>query len=357
MNAQCRTRLSKTTRTRWLLLSGLAAIFLVGVVDHLTGPEISILGLYLPPIAWIAWSGGSRKGLLAGIQATLVWFCAQQSYNIHHPSPALFYINGLLHLIIFVGAGLLSAIIGQDKESLEKAVSDKTALLEKEIAERTRIQQEVADICAHQQRQIAYDLHDGLGQHLSGLAFKAKLLEQKLRTENPAEADEAAGITMAINDALRQTRLLSRSLESTYGGARGLKEALHKLGEELKSCQVSAVVRITSSLDSVNAVADTQLFRIAQEAVRNAREHGEARKIEINLESDQDSVVLSVRDDGTGFEEHPTGDGMGLRTMRYRAQCIGASLSIESRPGAGTAVSCRVPKGADLLQSSLEFSS
>jgi signal transduction histidine kinase len=356
MNAWWRAGPSKHGGQKWPFVLGFLAIPLVGVVDYLTGYEISILVLYLPPIALVAWFGGSFAGVVAGVQAAFVWLCADLSHDLGNSNPTASYWNAFLRLTVFVSLGLLFAIIRQNKDSLERAVAHKTSLLQKEIAERSRIQREVADICAHQQRQMAYDLHDGLGQHLSGIAFKAKLLEQKLRAENSAQASEAASITASVNDALRQTRLLSRSLESTYGAARGLREALHKLGEELEACHVCAVVKTDSSSNSVSAVADTQLFRIAQEAVHNATEHGAARNIAINLESDENSIVLSVRDDGTGFEEQPASAGMGLRTMRYRAQCIGASLVIESYPGAGTAVSCRVPKAADPLESSVEFS-
>jgi signal transduction histidine kinase len=356
MNALWRAGPSKHGGQKWPFVLGFLAIPLVGVVYYLTGYEISILIFYLPPIALVAWFGGSFAGLAAGVQAALVWLTADLSHHLGNSNPTVSYWNAFFRLTVFVSFGLLFAIIRQNKESLERAVAHKTSLLQKEIAERSRIEREVADICAHQQRQMAYDLHDGLGQHLSGVAFKAKLLEQKLRAENSAQAGEAAGITALINDALRQTRLLSRNMESTYGEARGLKEALHKLGEELEACHVCTVVKTNSSSDSVSAVADTELFRIAQEAVRNATEHGAARNIEISLESDENSVVLSVRDDGTGFEESPASAGMGLRTMRYRAQFIGASLVIESHPGAGTAVSCRVPKLADTLQSSVDLS-
>lgn len=357
MKAWWRTGPSKHGGQKWALIIGFLTIPLVGIVDYITGCEISILPFYLPPIVLVAWFGGSFAGMFAGAEAAVVWLCGDLSHHAANSGPTVSFWNAFLSLTVFVSSGFLFAIIRQNKESLESAVADKTSLLQKEINERSRIQREVADICAHQQRQIAYDLHDGLGQHLSGVAFKAKLLEQKLRAENSAQTGEAAAITASINEALRQTRLLSRSLESTYGTARGLKEALHKLGEELEACHVCAVVRTISSYDSVSAVADAQLFRIAQEAVRNATEHGAARNIEINLESDEESIVLSVRDNGRGFEEHPSSAGMGLRTMRYRAQCIGASLVIESHLGSGTAVSCRVPKAADPLQSSIEFSS
>src|SRR6476660_3809589 len=214
MSALWRQRPSKNDRQTWPLILGFLAIPLVGVVDYVTGSELSIVVLYVPPIALVAWFGGSWAGLLAGVEAVLVWLFADWSHYAGNSNTTSYYWNALWHLAVFVSSSLLFAIIRQNKESLERVVADKTSLLQKEIAERTRIQQEVADICAHQQRQIAYDLHDGLGQHLSGIAFKAKLLEQKLRSDNPAEASEAAAITAAINDALKQTRLLSRSLES-----------------------------------------------------------------------------------------------------------------------------------------------
>jgi signal transduction histidine kinase len=88
-----------------------------------------------------------------------------------------------------------------------------------------------------------------------------------------------------------------------------------------------------------------QLYRIAQEAVRNAVEHGKARAIEINLANEHDQTLLTVRDDGAGFDEQKIYEGMGLRIMHYRAHCIGGSVDIHSRPG-HTTVTCRVPQTA-----------
>jgi signal transduction histidine kinase len=186
--------------------------------------------------------GAGRRG-----SSSAVWLYADLVPPRHQIDG--FLLECVFAFTVFV-PGLFFAIIRQNKESLERAVAHKTSLLQKEIAERSRIQREVADICAHQQRQMAYDLHDGLGQHLSGLAFKSKLLEQKLRAENSAQASEAAGIT-SISDALRQTRLLSRSLESTYGAARLRKPA--QIGRRIEACHVCAVVKTNSSSDSVSA--------------------------------------------------------------------------------------------------------
>jgi len=86
-----------------------------------------------------------------------------------------------------------------------------------------------------------------------------------------------------------------------------------------------------------------QLYRIAQEAVRNAVEHGAARDVQINLTFDGDDLVLTIEDDGEGFDVSANGNGMGLRIMRYRAQGIGGSCDVHAGPTQGTIVHCRVP--------------
>ena len=85
-----------------------------------------------------------------------------------------------------------------------------------------------------------------------------------------------------------------------------------------------------------------QLYRIAQEAVHNAVEHGAAREVQINLAFNHEVMVLTIRDNGKGFDSNANGNGMGLRIMRYRAQCIGGSCDVQST-SEGTAVRCRVP--------------
>jgi signal transduction histidine kinase len=86
-----------------------------------------------------------------------------------------------------------------------------------------------------------------------------------------------------------------------------------------------------------------QLYRIAQEAVRNAVEHGAAREVLIQLTFGHQGISLTVQDDGEGFDAKTNGHGMGLRIMRYRAQCIGGSCKVHTGARKGTTVYCRVP--------------
>src|SRR4029078_12520643 len=94
---------------------------------------------------------------------------------------------------------------------LEQLRHQKTALLEREVAESARLQREVIESCAREQRRIAYDWHDGVGQQLVGIALSAKLLAEKLRADRPFEADKASTIVRLANEAARQARLTARS--------------------------------------------------------------------------------------------------------------------------------------------------
>ena len=230
----------------------------------------------------------------------------------------------------------------QQRDELEQLRQQRTASLEKEVAERARLEREVIDICAREQRRIAYDLHDGVGQQLVGIALCAKLLEEQLLGERPSEADKAGMIVKLVNDAARQARLTARTLEGA-DGVGDLKTALQSLATSMsRNCSVKATVTAEGSSLPISPPVAAQLYRIAQEAVHNAVEHGAAGEVQINLSFNYETMVLTIRDNGKGFDSNANGNGMGLRIMRYRAQCIGGSCNVQSS-SEGTVVRCRVP--------------
>ena len=233
----------------------------------------------------------------------------------------------------------------QQRNEVEELRREKTALLEKEVAERARLEREVIEICTREQQRIAYDLHDGVGQQLVGVALNAKLLEQELRAACSAEAEKASKIVRLANQAARQARLTARNLEGA-DGVGDLKTALQKLVASVRrDCRVDGIVKAEGDASSfpVGALVAAQLYRIAQEAVHNAVEHGGARKVEIDLARNHENLVLTVRDNGKGFDTSAISKGMGLRIMRYRAQCVGGSCEVQSNRTKSTVVTCRVP--------------
>lgn len=203
------------------------------------------------------------------------------------------------------------------------------------------LERQIMDIGERERERIGHELHDGLGQQLTGIAFLSKALSRKLATQSAEEAAQATQIVTLINQAVSETRQLARGLQPVEVEENGLMSALEALAANIErlfhiqckfQCNEAVLVK-------ENAVAN-HIYRIAQEAVNNAIKHGKAKHISIELSAPQGRMQLSVHDDGMGFHPYLIGknSGMGLQIMRYRAKMIGASLDIESDPGHGSRI-------------------
>ncbi len=214
-----------------------------------------------------------------------------------------------------------------------------------DITERKRLEQAVLEISVREQRRIGQDLHDGLGQHLTGIAFMSKVQEQKLAEKGLPDAADAAKIVRLVNQAIEKTRELSRGLLPVLSESRGLMSALQQWAGEVQdlfgiSC---AFVCIEPVLIHDDAVA-THLYHITQEAVNNAIKHGKARHIVIALGASGDRGALTISDNGSGIQKVSAGNkGMGLHIMNYRAKMIGGTLEITQGKPHGTMVTCQFP--------------
>jgi two-component system CheB/CheR fusion protein len=215
----------------------------------------------------------------------------------------------------------------------------------RDISERKRLEKTVLEISEREQRRIGQDLHDGLGQHLTGIAFMAKVQEQKLAEKQAPEAGDAAKIVQLVNDAILKTRELARGLLPVVSDAHGLMSALQLRAAEIEDLfGVACRFECDETVLVHNTLTATHLYHIAQEAVNNAIKHGHAKSILIRLFAGQQEGTLLVRDDGKGIERPsaPHG-GVGLRIMNYRAGMIGGNLQIQRDQPHGTTVTCRFP--------------
>jgi len=221
-----------------------------------------------------------------------------------------------------------------------------SAAIIRDITEKKRLEKLLLEISANERRRIGHDLHDGLGQHLAGTAFKAKALEELLAGESSQHAEEAAKLVNLINEGISQTRALAQGLDPVDLELAGLPAALQKLaGQTAGQFHLTCDFHCNQERLNLGSPAGQALFRIAQEGIHNAITHGNAKHIVIALDAGDDTLCLSIRDKGGGFqvqENHTS--GMGLRIMRYRALSIGGHLTIHSQAGVGTDVVCTVPK-------------
>jgi two-component system sensor kinase FixL len=224
--------------------------------------------------------------------------------------------------------------------------------LERDISERRRLESELLEISAKERRRLGHDIHDGLGQYLTGIALKAKVLEEILAADESAHVRRVKELVGLINTAIRQTRNLAHGLGPVHVEADGFVAALGNLVVQTREIfQMDCTFTCLQDRLAVNNETSLALYRITQEAIHNAITHGQARRIEIRLALQDAHLRLSVQDNGKGFSPaSQPHSGMGLHIMRYRASSIGGSLTIDSAPHDGTRVLCSVPQELCLLK-------
>jgi len=208
-----------------------------------------------------------------------------------------------------------------------------------ESRERRRAQEDLLAISHREQRRIGRDLHDTLGQQLTGISLLSESLSRALRSKFPEEADHAARMGQLLREAIGQTRRLAHGLMPVDLESVGLGAALRHLAEDTGrlfdlSCQITG-----EHTPVHNHTVATHLYHITQEALHNAKRHGHARHVWIRLSKEGNRGRMSVADDGHGLPQGPeSGTGMGLRVMRYRAESMGGTMSIEQHEQGGTTV-------------------
>ncbi len=215
----------------------------------------------------------------------------------------------------------------------------------RDITERKNLEKAILEISAREQRRIGQDLHDGLGQHLTGIAFMSKVQEQRLAEKGLAETAEATRIVSLVNEAINKTRELARGLLPVTSDVHGLMAALKRWAAEVEDLfHISCSLNIEGPVLIHDANLSTHLYRIAQEAVNNAIKHGQAKNVVISLSAQNGHGTLRIENDGIALpQDLSRGSGMGLQIMNYRARMIGGSLKVESDGARGVSVTCLFP--------------
>jgi PAS domain S-box-containing protein len=212
------------------------------------------------------------------------------------------------------------------------------------VIERAEFEEHLLRTAEEIQRGIAQDLHDDVGQELTGLGLKATTLAEMLAPAKMPAAQLATDIVAAIDRTHDKVRGLSRGMLPIELEEGMLSSALEQIAAATSG---SSRIRCEFACSHPDPVFDSRvsvyLYRIAQEAVANALRHSGAHSIRITLGQENGETSLRIEDDGRGRSaEAARTEGMGLRTMRYRAGLIGGKLEVGPGPRGGTQVVCRL---------------
>ena len=318
-------------------------ILLIVAFDYTTTTDVSIAAFYLVPISLAAVTLGRRSALGVAVLSILAWWASGKLADDDDFRLGNFILwwNAVVQFAVDVLVIWALTSLRALQRNLEVRARERAAVLVEEIAERERLQRELLEISEREQRRIGQDLHDGLCQHLAGTALAAQVLSEKLAGRRAQEMNDAEAVVELVAQSIGLSHRIADGLHPVEMDPEGLMHALIQFADTASELyQVNC--RFSSSgtvLVNDSKVAEN-LYRIAQEAVRNAVRHGAARTVTIRLFSMRGQPALTVNDDGAGFDPaQPSSAGMGLRIMRHRAQAVGASLAIDPGETGGTVVS------------------
>jgi signal transduction histidine kinase len=321
----------------------LGIVTVVGYVDYLTGYETFCFIFYLFAVFLAVWFVGRFSGGLISALSVIAWVSSNIAAGERYSSYFVPVWNAIIMFVFYLVVVTLLARLRTMHKELEERVRQRTAMLTKEIQERTRLQKEILETSERVQRRIGYDLHDGLGQHLTGTALAGQVLGQKLAGRSLPEAAEADRLVELIQEAIELTRALARSLHPIEVQTGRLADNFQELAASASNrFKVSCQFECHPAMPSPDVNVATHLYRIAQESITNAVRHGKASHINIRLDAKGNKIVLTIIDDGIGLPENArNSDGLGLHIMAYRSSLIGATINIERvSPLGGTRVTC-----------------
>jgi len=321
----------------WLsIITPMLLTIVMGWMDDISGWEVSLFIFYAIPIMLTVWWVNVTSGLIiAGISGMIWWYANR---DVHPYETHFGYAWALLNREFYFGVVVFAVNIVRKKQDADAA---HIQMLE----ERQQLEKDIVAVSEYEQQRIGRDLHDGLCQQLAAIGCAAHALTEDMQSKGYDNASDAAAIEECIQQAVIEAREMARGIFPVHVDRSGLSTALRDLAmTTTRLTGIEIETQETTEVHLNSPEASMHLFRITQEAVANAVRHAAATKVWIKIDLNADELTLQIEDNGRGMgQRQPSkGGGMGLRTMRYRAQAIGATLHIEPRLGGGTRVRCQM---------------
>jgi len=254
---------------------------------------------------------------------------------------------------------LMEEELCRSRDELELRVQERTASLEKANEELRQIPSRLIAVLEEERKRLANELHDSIGQTLAAVKFQMEMV-LKLRNEvdGSAALNRLEQFVPILQQSIEETRRIYMGLRPTMLDSMGLLATLEWLRHECMKLYPQRHIELESGVaeEEIPGNLKVNIFRIAQEALNNIAKHSEAEWVDISLSKNAGGIELVVSDDGVGMNLDTISQtsavrGLGLTTMRERAELTGGSFSIESTPGEGTTVrACWPIEAQDQLQ-------
>ena len=285
-------------RRSLIIVSCLLLVAFIGWLDYVTGFESSLLIFYLAPIAIGTWFLGIWFGiataifcvtativsdLAAGLSGVAIWNC----------------VSAFVAYLVFIF--LLRRWHSLLRE-MHLRVKERTADLQRELARRQQLEKEIAEVAEAERNRVGRELHDSLGQHLTGTGLLAETIANQLEKESNTIQPIARKVVRLIDQGIELTREIARGLYSSELDGDGLFSALESLSRSVANNQVKCEFEHSGKPPGSKELA-TQVYWVAREAVTNALKHGQPQHVWIHLQTTDDCLRLKIEDDGRGLSQ------------------------------------------------------
>jgi signal transduction histidine kinase len=240
----------------------------------------------------------------------------------------------------FVASMRLRARSEASEDAVERLLLQNVQLQERLVSQEMS-QRQAFSAADAQKRQFAVELHDGLGQFLTGVAFLARSLSETIAAGQEPKSADAGLLVQLLNEAVARTRATAHGLWPITYERMSLSDALEQLAADIERLHgIRCEVQASDEPAGIGPEVLHEIIRIVQEAVSNAIRHAHARQITVRLESLGSDFVISIANDGLPWDVERAGSsgGIGLVGMRLRAQSIDAELSIDRLESGGSEV-------------------
>jgi two-component system sensor kinase FixL len=216
----------------------------------------------------------------------------------------------------------------------------------RDITEERRLEKEVMRISEHERHRIGQDLHDGLGQMLSGIGLLSRHMVKRLKAEShylSADMEEIADLLKESDDFSRNLAHGLVKIDLDRGGFNAALEELVR--QSVRLFRISCEFKASNEINLNERTSAEHLYRIIQEGINNAVKHGQADHVVVSALENRSFLRFQIKDNGIGFPANwREKEGMGVRIMEYRARLIGAHIDISNNINKGATITCTLLK-------------